>query len=512
VTEQWPAEGDLLNGRYRLIEPIGAGGMAVVWRARDESLERLVAVKVLNTDLAADRRARELVRREARTAAQLTHPQATPVYDYGEMSAPGERPAAYVVMQLLEGEPLDERLAAGPLPWPDAARIGEQVARVLAATHGRGVIHGDVSPGNVVLTPDGVRVIDFGIAETLVDTGRPGLGGLFGTPPYVAPERLAGEPTQLASDVYALGALLFEMLTGRPPHPAITWADADEAQRTDPPPSLVGVPHLPADVAKVCLRCLDPDPASRPDASEVADNLAAALAPRTVRPRPRPWPSQRRFVGACVVAAAAVLVATGVVANCWPQLVRPAHSHAVAGQDNSGAEKALPGSAGGPPGPPGATGPAGSTGSTAAAGPGGSEQTGPADSDGNPAAQTGTTATPAPNASSSAGHSADPGGPASGEVTTLSFTDAVNAVYAVIDSGTADGSITAQAADTLRAELRNLTANRTSNAAGAQQQVDNLRRKVSDGTRDRAITPAAAQSLSVALDNLAAAMQQEVAR
>jgi serine/threonine protein kinase len=374
--------------------------------------------------------------------------------------------------------------AAGPLPWADAARIGEQVARVLAATHGRGVIHGDVSPGNVVLTPDGVRVIDFGIAETVVDTGRPGIGGLFGTPPYVAPERLSGEPTQLASDVYALGALLFEMLTGRPPHPAITWADADEAQRTDPPPTLDGLPELPPDVARICLRCLDPDPANRPDASEVGDVLTVALAPAVTPRRNRAAaPSRRRFFVACLVAAAAVLVATGVVANCWPELIRPSHQHATQ--------------------PPADLG-VGSVDQTAS---GGNVPSAPTD----PATSGTGTAAPEPGASSSTGHSVEPATPAS-DSANLSVDDALAALNTVIDKGAADASISAQTAETLRAEVRNLSANRSTNAAQTRSQIDNLRRKVSDGTREGAISTATARQLTTALDNLAAAMQQDPAR
>jgi serine/threonine-protein kinase len=473
VSEQWPAEGDLLNGRYRLIEPIGSGGMAVVWRARDESLERLVAVKVLNTELAVDQRIRELVRREARTAAQLTHPQSTPVYDYGESATPSGGPCTFVVMQLLEGEGLDERLSAGPLPWKDAVRIGEQVARVLAATHGRGYIHGDISPGNVVLTADGVRIIDFGLAETLVEAGRTGLGGIFGTPPYVAPERLTGQPSQLASDVYAVGALLFEMFTGRPPHAVVTWADATEARLSAPPPSLTGVPDLPDDVADLCLRCLDPDPAERPAASEVAEELAAALAAAEppIRPTKR---VRRRFPRTWTLVALTVAVLTGVVVNCWPELTGTNHAqHA--------------------PGP-------GATGQDPAAGAGGiGDGEGPIQSGAGPA-------TPTESVGPATPDTVPPG------TETVSVDAALSAVFGVINHGAAEATIKAGTAEMLRVEVRNLTANRSGDIDTTMRAIENLRRKVSDGTREGSIAASAARELSAALDTLTTAVRAEPQR
>ncbi len=485
MSEQWPAEGDLLNGRYRLIEPIGSGGMAVVWRARDESLERLVAIKVLNTDLAVDQRIRELVRREARTAAQLTHPQSTPVYDYGESATPSGRPVTYVVMQLLEGEGLDDRLAAGPLPWKDAVRIGEQVARVLAATHGRGYIHGDISPGNIVLTADGVRVIDFGLAETLVDAGRPGVGGIFGTPPYVAPERLSGEPSQLASDVYGMGALLFEMFTGRPPHSVVTWADADEARLLGPPVTLSGVPDLPDEVGALCLRCLDPEPANRPAASEVAEDLAAALA-TAEPPVRRPRRGRRRFPRAWGLIGLVVAVLAGVVINCWPELSRTDHaqhpaptpSGAVGGQNGS-----HDGSPAGVTEPDNAEGPIQSG-------------TGPA----TPTESVGPASPPA-----------DPGAPAAG-TEGLTVEAALSAVFGAIDNGAAAATIRSGTAEMLRVEVRNLTANRLSGVDTTVKAIENLRRKVADGAREGAIAASAVRELSAALDTLTTAVRAEPLR
>ena len=227
--------GDLLASRYRLLDPIGAGGMSVVWRAHDEVLSRIVAVKVLAPSLAADERFRAMVRDEARSAAQLVHPHVTAVHDYGEHIVDGVL-VAFVVMELVTGEELEARLAAGPLPWPEAVHICAQVADALAAAHRMGVVHRDITPGNIMLTPLGVKVLDFGIATRIGAPDEDEDGNTFGTPAYVAPERLDGKPALPATDTYSLGVLLYEMLTGRPPYPAETWEDLNEALRTEPPP------------------------------------------------------------------------------------------------------------------------------------------------------------------------------------------------------------------------------------------------------------------------------------
>jgi eukaryotic-like serine/threonine-protein kinase len=264
-------EGDILARRYILRQPVGAGGMSVVWRAWDSTLERTVAVKVLDGPIASDGGRRDRIRREARAAARIEHPNAIGVYDYGETVTPRGRVAAYVVMQLLDGASLAARLEDGPLPWPEAVAVAATVADVLHAAHRRGVVHRDVTPENVMLTTDGVRLLDFGIAA---DIGQREETMVFGTPPYVAPERLLGGPTSGATDVYALGVLLYEMLTGAPPFPATTWAELERALAADRRPALT-VPGLPAAVAAACLRCLAADPIERPTAAEVATLLGA---------------------------------------------------------------------------------------------------------------------------------------------------------------------------------------------------------------------------------------------
>ncbi|MGV9371682.1 serine/threonine-protein kinase [Micromonospora tulbaghiae] len=271
--------GRLLARRYRLIDRIGAGGMSVIWRARDEVLDRVVAVKVLAPSLAADARFRDMVREEARSAAQLDHPHVTAVHDYGETVAPDGSITSFVVMELLSGEELEHLLTQGPLPWPTAVETGAQVAEALAAAHRLGIVHRDVTPANVMMTATGAKVLDFGIATRIGTPDDDEDGGTFGTPAYVAPERLDGAPAQPATDVYSLGVLLFETLTGQPPYPAETWEQLSAALADSPEPTLDDVPGLPGPVAEICLRCLARDPRRRPTARRVAAVLRDQMLP-----------------------------------------------------------------------------------------------------------------------------------------------------------------------------------------------------------------------------------------
>ncbi|MFD0688870.1 protein kinase domain-containing protein [Actinomadura fibrosa] len=249
--------GDRLGDRYVLEEPAGSGGMATVWRAVDSVLDRSVAVKVPRGDWTEESSRRLL--REAQAAAGLAHPSITGVYDYGEH---GRVP--YVVMELLNGETLAARLARGPLPWREAAGVCARVADALAAAHAAGVVHRDIKPANVVLTPVGVKVLDFGIAFTGPATGAG--GPLLGTPAYVAPELLDGAEPSAAADLFSLGVVLRTALLGGPPSADPAGLDGPDAIAAD----------VPADVADLCRRCLAPDPADRPSAAEAAEALASA--------------------------------------------------------------------------------------------------------------------------------------------------------------------------------------------------------------------------------------------
>ncbi|GAA3753335.1 hypothetical protein GCM10022225_42520 [Plantactinospora mayteni] len=279
--------GGLLARRYRLIDRIGAGGMSVIWRARDEVLDRVVAVKVLAASLAADAKFREMVREEARSAAQLVHPHVTAVHDYGETLGPDGGITAFVVMELLTGEELKAELTAGPLPWQTAVEICAQVAEALAAAHRLGIVHRDITPANIMMTATGAKLLDFGIATQVGAPDEDEDGETFGTPAYVAPERLDGLPAQPATDTYSLGVLLHETLTGRVPFPADTWEELSRALEAGTEPTLAGVPDLPPPVADVCLRCLARDPVERPTAAQVGEVLRHQLLaadPRRVMP------------------------------------------------------------------------------------------------------------------------------------------------------------------------------------------------------------------------------------
>ncbi|GIH75998.1 hypothetical protein Plo01_24270 [Planobispora longispora] len=298
------------------MEPIGRGGMSVVWRAFDQSLQRTVAVKVLDADLGADR---EPIRREARATARLIHPDAIEVYDYGETITTQGRLAAYVVMRLLEGRPLAERIAEGPLPWPEAAEVARRVATVLAAAHERGIVHRDVTAENVLLTSDGAKLLDFGIAA-LAGEEDDEQASESGTPPYVAPERLIRTGAHPASDVYSLGVLLFEMLTGGTPYPEQTWEEIEQAQREGPPPA-VDVPGLPREIAELCRRCLAHGPRSRPRAQEAAAVLEKALARNQAKDRAgsHAWVALAGSVAvAALIAGVVFWLPAGGLPGGWP--------------------------------------------------------------------------------------------------------------------------------------------------------------------------------------------------
>jgi serine/threonine-protein kinase len=266
----------VLGDRYRLTERLGAGGMAVVWKAHDELLNRHVAVKVLNGPQAASPAARRRVQAEAQAAAQLWHPHVTSVFDYGEATIESGDRVPYVVMELLPGRTLAQRLAAGALPPQLALRICAEVASALAAAHARNVVHRDVKPANVMLTPAGAKVVDFGLAAI---AGQPDLdedGQLLGTPAYLAPERLKGNSVLAASDVYALGLLIYRALTDTLPWQADTPTQMIKSHVYVDPAPLPPVNGVPPEVNQVCDRCLAKDPADRPTVDEVAAVLADA--------------------------------------------------------------------------------------------------------------------------------------------------------------------------------------------------------------------------------------------
>jgi serine/threonine-protein kinase len=265
----------VLNGRYRLIEVLGSGGMANVWRAKDEVLNRTVAIKVLAGPDADDPVVRRHMLREAQAAAALAHPNLINVHDYGEYLGPDGVPLPFLVMELLTGQTLAEPGVAESLSPDQAIAVCAQIANALAALHRHGLAHRDIKPSNVMLTADGVKVIDFGIAA---NTGAPEAGGsdIFGTPSYLAPERLVGGDVTAASDVYALGVLIYWLLARELPWPAGSSADAIQAHLSVHPAPLPSIEDVPPQVADICLRCLEKDPDRRPTAAAVGTALTSA--------------------------------------------------------------------------------------------------------------------------------------------------------------------------------------------------------------------------------------------
>ena len=302
VARDGKPDGGLVGGRYRLVERLGSGGMSVVWRGYDEVLGRQVAVKMLAPQLAGDELFRERLRQEALAAARLSHPHITGVFDFGESALSTRLTAPYVVMELNDGESVGARLARlGALSWQDAVVVGAEVASALASAHARGVVHRDVTPANVMLTSAGAKVVDFGISALVGQRDAASDGSLLGTPAYLAPERLGGGQVSAATDVYALGLLIYRCLTARLPWPAGTTTQTLRAHLYADPEPLPPIPGLPTEVADLCRRCLAKEPADRPTAAELAHRLADLVGlPAIISPLDSEFSTEsplRNFVG-----------------------------------------------------------------------------------------------------------------------------------------------------------------------------------------------------------------------
>jgi serine/threonine protein kinase len=268
-------------GRYAITRKIGEGGMGVVYAARDERLERSVALKTMSA-LARDESARTRFWREARAAASVNHPNICQIYEIGE-----EGGELFIAMELLEGESLAERLQRRAMSASQVLTIGLEILAALSALHGRGIIHRDLKPSNVFLTPHGVKLLDFGLARPELEgsmstvTGLTRTGVVVGTPRYMAPEQITGEDVDARSDLFAVGAILFEMLAGRPAFAGRTVVDVLHATLHEQPPALTGSPAIAA-VDRVIRRALAKNAAERPASAEaMAEELRAV---RVVQP------------------------------------------------------------------------------------------------------------------------------------------------------------------------------------------------------------------------------------
>jgi serine/threonine-protein kinase len=269
--------GSMLGGRYRLMELLGQGGMATIYRANDRQLGRDVAVKVLRPEYGDDPDFLGRFRQEAQAAASLNHPNVVAVYDYGDDPA-----GPYIVMELVEGEDLASLVRRnGPLAPRQAARLGAQIARGLAAAHERGIVHRDVKTGNVLLTPDGrAKVVDFGIARAIAEAQLTLPGTTLGSVHYFSPEQARGETATSSSDVYSLGVVIYELLTGRRPWEGDSAAAVAMARLSGPIPAPSDVrPGVPPALDAIVWRALARDPAERfPSAAAMADALDGVLA------------------------------------------------------------------------------------------------------------------------------------------------------------------------------------------------------------------------------------------
>ncbi|MEP6508509.1 MAG: serine/threonine-protein kinase [Gemmatimonadales bacterium] len=273
-----------LAGEYSLQREIGRGGMGVVYLARDVQLDRDVAIKVLPTHLASLSTARERFVQEARTAAGLSHPHIVPIHRVGEADG-----FVFFVMSYVEGETLGERLRAqGPLPPADASRVMREVAWALAYAHGRGIVHRDIKPDNILLENGTGRamVTDFGIAHGGARTALTDIGKIMGTAHFMSPEQGANKPLDGRSDIYSLGVVAYLAVSGRLPFEEQSVPTLIARQSLETPPSLMSIaPGVPSALAAAIDRCLDRDPASRfPDGETLAASLAPSSDARSVLP------------------------------------------------------------------------------------------------------------------------------------------------------------------------------------------------------------------------------------
>jgi serine/threonine-protein kinase len=280
------ALGTLIGGRYRLDAQVGRGGMSTVYRAFDTVLERPVAIKLMHREIAADSDQLERFRREARSVAQLNHPHVVTVIDAGEEpSSDGENPGdgcPYIVLEYVDGETLKDVIRReGPLEIPQAIAYAIEIARALSAAHERQIVHRDVKPHNVLLSQEGgAKITDFGIARTLTEEGLTMAGRVLGTTDYVSPEQALGHAVTGQSDVYSLGVVLFEMLTGDVPfHGESPVSVAMKHVREDPPDVQALRPEVSASTAAVLDRAMTKDLGRRyPDAASMERDLEDALA------------------------------------------------------------------------------------------------------------------------------------------------------------------------------------------------------------------------------------------
>jgi serine/threonine-protein kinase len=319
--------GEVIAGRYELQELLGTGGMSSVYRAHDTLLERDVALKVLHEHHHEDEEYVERFRREARAVAQLSHPNIVTVIDRGEDDG-----RQFIVFEFVQGRTLKDVVDDGPLEVRRALEVTIEVARGLAFAHEHGIVHRDVKPQNVIIGEDGeAKVTDFGIARSLDLEGMTESGTVLGTSNYIAPEQATGRPVDFETDVYGLGVVLFELLTGEPPFTGDSFVAVAMQHVHEPAPSVLERRHdVPSRVALAVDRALEKDPNDRfASMEQLAAELEACLAeldgdaaesptlvgPALRAPRPRRRPRRRRgWVPAALILGGVVLLAAALAA------------------------------------------------------------------------------------------------------------------------------------------------------------------------------------------------------
>jgi WD40 repeat protein/serine/threonine protein kinase len=319
-----PSEGPSPIPGYEILGELGRGGMGVVYKARQVSLQRLVAVKMILAGSHSSEDSQRRFRREVEAIAHLQHPNLVQVHEVGSHEG-----CPYYSMEYVEGGTLDQKLAGKPQPPEQAAALIETLARTMHALHQQGVVHRDLKPVNILLTADGMpKISDFGLAKRLDDSAGPTLSGeIMGTPSYMAPEQATGESKHVgpATDVYALGAILYEMLTGRPPFHGATPVETITQVASDEPVSPRHLlPRLPIDLETICLKCLEKQLARRyASALALAEDLQRFLAGEPIQARPvtmlergKKWVHRRPAMAGLVavsVLAAVVLTVGGIL-------------------------------------------------------------------------------------------------------------------------------------------------------------------------------------------------------
>jgi tetratricopeptide (TPR) repeat protein len=305
-------------GPYKILRHLGSGGMGAVWLAEDPRLHRQVALKMVRPADSTDESSRARLMREARAAAALNHPHIATVHDVLE-----DRGEVVIVFEYVEGETLHARIARGPLPPPEAVNVATQIAKALAAAHAQGVVHRDLKPANVIIGAGGhVKVLDFGIARILAvgttETAGPlahsSSGGFIGTPSYAAPEQMVSSAVDERADLYALGVVLFEMISGRRPFPGNDPVQLATSKLSEDAPPLSSTGHLvPPTLDRLVAKLLARDPGERPmSAADVVTQLGEIYSQRRA---PGLWPS--------VAAVAAIAALAGFGAWEIGRFVRP---------------------------------------------------------------------------------------------------------------------------------------------------------------------------------------------